>query len=1316
MLGFWLCGLPGFGGTAQAQPAPRAVDLFPLDGISYAYDVNNSGQVVGVSVSGPPSVWHYGDVAVIDAPQGVSSASAINASGQVAVTFNDGSAGRWKNGVVEFVVPPAFPPQSPIDLDRARSAWGINDSGHLVGTARTYLQEHPEPGAPPVTADHAYVSLNGGITDLGVLPGGVFPYQHHSSAEDINNLGQIVGWSESYTPPAPSYLRPRHATLFVGGAPIDLGTLGGVESAALAINNAGEIVGYSMNAANEWRAFSYAGGVMTQIPIPGLSPMAAATARDINDAGDIVGGVQDSNYPYLERAFARIDGQTYDLNQLAAGLLAVGDGPGFVNFNVATAINDLRQIAGYGTYREVAGQTPTFKGFLLDLDAGPPEFKVHDSNRFGGAASPMAGVTVTFIAGEQGIVASAVTDATGAFSLDGMNVEPMDLHDIQLVKGDWKRTYQAVRPQQVLDGTLRLVLPVLLQEKLAAELVKLRDTGLVVLDYDIERAQSLAALRNRLFPEDHAAHQQHDQALARMLAATESMSRIYAVVEPLAKDAGKLLADNLVAFLAVKEASAQVGAAVAAEMAASTLSERVQMFAFNTMVAGLKHTTDVAQKALVQGSQAMLPPWAAELVNQSSASIIATALGVVASGEWQSAKGEGRKKLLENLAKLLGEQVAGRIIASAHVAQTQQDFDLAEVRARGQQGSGTVAEAYAAALAQAIEAEEKADLVMAQSSLIDKTATEFGYVADYADAAGKVPGAQVAAMMSRLIKVLNLGLVVKAVTDDFTTLGDITFEDTPSAAERAFFPGGMGTPAPAPEMAAEVPQAIASSGEASEDPPAAPLPPGFAAELAAFRAAVVASDAGAALTAGENMLALNTTVEQQMEAALLQARSRALSASPVPPALADAYGDLQDAVLTLRAALAELYPAMAGYIVPQLADPGMTPAALLALLDAAAAAITAFDNADAAAQAAGSGITAPALVVTLSHGLIGTPDAGKTQPGPASLRATILNAGGVAAEGFVVTLALEPPAGAVPSFSLTTAAAATVGTLAPGQSVDITWNGIATDVSANGIGCVAAYAITIQTSGARAEGAGGGFEVRSAQSSFADWIAGFSGLGTETGFAEDPDRDGISSGLEKFFGSHPGSTSGLGLRLHSGPGLPILEHTCSADYGRDVTASYEWSPDLANWHPSGTTAGGVRVALEPEVVAGAGTGLKTIQIVPQITGSAERLFYRVNVTPNPPVPPDPAPTAPQITTPPVGLNVNEGQPATFSVTVTGTGPILYQWRKDGVDIVGAIDRTYQIPSSQSSHAGIYTVRIVAPGGQLTSPGAELTVNSGGGGA
>ncbi len=1307
MLGFCLWGLLGFGGTSQAQPALRAVELYALDGIGYAIDVNDSGKVLGGDFSQGFRVWHYGDMTEISAPQGVNAAGGINASGQVAVSFNDGSAGRWKDGVVEVVVPAMYPPH-PQDLDRYRTAIGINDLGHLVGVARTFGVEHPAgPEVPPITVLHAYKFANGGMTDLGVLPGGSFPYLHNSEAQDINSFGQVVGWSESFSVSLPEHLRPMHATLFQDGTPIDLGTFGGYQSVAFAINDLGEIVGWAENAQHYPRPFLLVGGVMTEIP--GITAT-SGEARDINDAGDIV-GFHSGTGGAGETAFARIEGQTYDLNVLAAGLLADGSGPGFVHLKAAMAINNLRQIAGYGDYIDAPGGTPYFKGFLLDLDEGPPGFKVHDSNRLGNAGAPLAGVTVTFIAGELGVVASAVTDATGAFSMDGLNVEPLDLHDIKLVKGDWQRTYQAVRPQQVLDGTVRLVLPVLLQEKLKTELVKLRDTGLVVLDYDIERAQSLAALRNHLFPEDHAAHQGHDQALARLLVATESMTRIYAVVEPLAKDTGKLLADNLVAFLAVKEASAQVATAVAAEVADSPLSERVQTLALNIMVAGLKHATDVAQKALVQGSQAMLPPWGAELVNQSSATIIATALGVVASGEWDSAKGEGRKKLLENLAKLLGEQVAGRIIASAYVAQTQQDFDLAEVRARGQQASGTVAEAYVAALAQAIEAEEKADLAMAQSSLIDDTATKFGYVADYADAAGKVPGGQVAAMMSRLIKVLNLGLVVKAVTDDLITLGDITFEDTPSAAERAFFPGGMGTPAPAP-AAADSLLVTASEAPSADQPPAAPLPPGFANELAAFRAAVVASDAAAALTAAENMLALNGALEDQIEAALLQARARALSASPADPVLNAAYTDLQNAAIELRAALAEMYPATAGYFAPQLADPSMTTAGLLALVDATAAAISSFDAAEAAAQTAGSGITAPALVVTLSHGLHGTADATRTAPGPVSLRARIVNAGGFAASNVTAELVPTPVTGAVQPLVLTTAAQAIIGALAPGQSVEVTWSGIATDVSASGIGSVAGYRINLLANGARAEGDGGGFEVRSEQQNFASWIAGFSGLGTETGLGDDPDDDGIASGLERFFGQHPGAAS-TGLRLLSNSGLPFLEHTRAAEHGSDTTATYEWSADLSTWQPSGTAAGGVNVRLEPVVVGGAGDSLKTIQVIPQITGVADRLFYRVKVTPNAPVPPDPVPVPPQITVPPASLTVQNGQTASLSVTASGTGPILYQWQKDGVDIIGAIDRTYSIPSADSSHSGNYTVRIIAPGGQITSSAVTLTVESGG---
>ena len=705
----------------------------------------------------------------------------------------------------------------------------------------------------------------------------------------------------------------------------------------------------------------------------------------------------------------------------------------------------------------------------------------------------------------------------------------------------------------------------------------------------------------------------------------------------------------------------------------------------------------------------LLPPWGAELVNQSSSTIIAGVLGALSSGAWDSQKGkaEGRKKLLENLAKLLGEQVGGRIIASAHVAQTQQDFTLAKVRVSSGQGTGTVASAFVAAQGKAIEVEEKADLALVSSALIDDTATRFGYVADYADAVGKIPAAQMAALMSRMIKVLNLGLVVKAVTDDFSTLADISFEDTPAAVERAFFPAGMGTPTPAAMQSAH-----AAAGEAPES---AALPAGFATALSAFRAAVVSANAGAALTAGENMISLNVTLEEQIEAALLQTRARALSASPADPVLNGAYNQLQDAMVALRAALAELYPAMAGYLAPPIADPDMTTAGLLALIDTAAGALTAFENAETAAQAAGSGITAPALVVTLTHGLINTEQTTRTQPGPASLRARIFNVGDVAAQNVTVELVLEPATGPVPAFSLSSAAVASVGTLSPGQSVDVTWSGIATDVSGSGIGSVAAYTVTIQAGGARAEGAGGGFEVVSKQSTFAEWAAGFSGLGGQNDFTDDPDLDGLGNGLEKFFGLHPGDPSGSGLRLLSGSGgLPLLEHTRASEFGSDATTTYEWSLDLSNWHSSGALAGGVSVLLNPEVISGVGAALKTVRIVPQVTGQPDRLFYRLNLTANAPVPPD-LPTPPQITAQPVLLNVTQGQPATFSVIVTGTGPILYQWRKNGVDILGAISSNYQIASASASHQGSYTVRIVAPGGNVMSTGAALSVASGGGG-
>src|SRR5437773_2647028 len=63
---------------------------------------------------------------------------------------------------------------------------------------------------------------------------------------------------------------------------IDLGTLGGATSVAAAVNDRGQVVGYSMTAANTWHGFLWQDGRMTDLGV--------TSARDINNRGQIVGG------------------------------------------------------------------------------------------------------------------------------------------------------------------------------------------------------------------------------------------------------------------------------------------------------------------------------------------------------------------------------------------------------------------------------------------------------------------------------------------------------------------------------------------------------------------------------------------------------------------------------------------------------------------------------------------------------------------------------------------------------------------------------------------------------------------------------------------------------------------------------------------------------------------------------------------------------------------------------------------------------------------------------------------------------------------
>jgi hypothetical protein len=84
--------------------------------------------------------------------------------------------------------------------------------------------------------------------------------------------------------------------------------------------------------------------------------------------------------------------------------------------------------------------------------------------------------------------------------------------------------------------------------------------------------------------------------------------------------------------------------------------------------------------------------------------------------------------------------------------------------------------------------------------------------------------------------------------------------------------------------------------------------------------------------------------------------------------------------------------------------------------------------------------------------------------------------------------------------------------------------------------------------------------------------------------------------------------------------------------------------------------------------------------------------------------------APAITAQPQSLAVNEGQPAQFSVTATGTPPLSYQWRKGDTDLPGATAASLAFANTHATNAGNYVVVVRNGAGQATSLVATLTVN------
>lgn len=82
---------------------------------------------------------------------------------------------------------------------------------------------------------------------------------------------------------------------------------------------------------------------------------------------------------------------------------------------------------------------------------------------------------------------------------------------------------------------------------------------------------------------------------------------------------------------------------------------------------------------------------------------------------------------------------------------------------------------------------------------------------------------------------------------------------------------------------------------------------------------------------------------------------------------------------------------------------------------------------------------------------------------------------------------------------------------------------------------------------------------------------------------------------------------------------------------------------------------------------------------------------------------------PEITVQPVDVVGNVGSPTSLSVTAAaGTLPIIYQWKKDGIDIEGETNDTLAIASFTTAEGGLYTVEVTADGNTVESAVASIS--------
>jgi len=252
--------------------APIDLSALAGDTESHAFAVNDAGQVVGVS-------YDYGDLnphafrwqSGVMTSLGSFSPHDINAGGVVAghtTVFNEVNLWvdhpcTWQAGTLT---------ELPTLGGYNGQVMAINATGVLAG--QSFLTDNK--------TVRACVWIGGTPHDLATLAGTATAT---SAATDLNDSGQVVGWSDT----AAGVPRGTLFQINASGTVLsrtDLGVLGGASSYGHGINNAGTVVGVS-----DGRAFVWQSGVMTDLNtvIASSSGWMISNAAAINDSGVIVG-------------------------------------------------------------------------------------------------------------------------------------------------------------------------------------------------------------------------------------------------------------------------------------------------------------------------------------------------------------------------------------------------------------------------------------------------------------------------------------------------------------------------------------------------------------------------------------------------------------------------------------------------------------------------------------------------------------------------------------------------------------------------------------------------------------------------------------------------------------------------------------------------------------------------------------------------------------------------------------------------------------------------------------------------------------------